>query len=67
MSLPANLDPATVAAAANLMRGAVAASHLADRPAAEREGIIEVGVAKMMAAGAFMSGGEIRFPRSIGR
>jgi len=67
MTLPASLDPEAVRLCALAVRYALSGPRFDDHTAAERSAIVEHGVEKMMAAGAFVRDGALFFPSNIGR
>lgn len=65
MKLSNRLDPQAITLCSLAIRQAINASHLASMPEAEKQGVIAIGVEKMMAAGAFVRNGTLFFPLGI--
>ena len=64
-ALPTSLDPEAVRLCALAVRYALSEARFDNHTAEERVAIVEHGVEKMMAAGAFVRDGALFFPSSI--
>lgn len=65
MRLPDALDTQAVDLCAAAVRQALSVPRFDHLPAEERRQIVANGVEKMMAAGAFVRGGKLYFPRGV--
>lgn len=65
MKLPATFDPEAVRLASIAVRYALSDSRFDHFSAADRQAVVENGVGKMMAAGAYVQDGRLFFPAGI--